>query len=315
MAPPESVPILPGFLAKGQTTLVWVTPGVDYKWYVNSIAVLVTAGAKIPPYGPATPCQTTLTYIGSISARTYQQLKSLRSSLGSWLPLSRANLCLDVHSLRDIQKQQLMAHNYWHKENSESLIAPEKNLLVVADAHLTIGKHKDTWKELDGDLAFKRINDQNMAVLACFQGDKRAWESVQDSIWAKRSYRLVEFLPWPAAPQRYGAGFTVKIDKTSEHDPTPLMFDVFYYIDEDDKMQLGWQLHNSTEAVTPKQVEIAERRRQIAELWKRKIPQKEMASILKIDESTVSRDVQALKSAKAITKMKGADDEEIDEAA
>ena len=57
MAPPESAPIRPGFLAKGQTTLVWVTPGVDYKWYVNSIAVLVTAGAKIPPYGPATPCQ------------------------------------------------------------------------------------------------------------------------------------------------------------------------------------------------------------------------------------------------------------------
>ena len=314
MAPPESVPILPGFLAKGQTTLVWVTPGVDYKWYVNSIAVLVTAGAKIPPYGPATPCQTTLTYIGSISARTYQQLKSSRSSLGSWLPLSRANLCLDVHSLRDIQKQQLMAHNYWHKENSESLIAPEKNLLVVADAHLTIGKHKDTWKELDGDLAFKRINDPNMAVLACFQGDKRAWESVQDSIWARRSYRLVEFLPWPAAPQRYGAGFTVKIDKTSEHDPTPLMFDVWYWV-EDSKIEIGWQIHNSAEPVSPKQTAIAERRRQVAEYVALDIHQKEIATMLKVNESTISRDVQAIKLAEAAAKKKGADDEEIDEAA
>lgn len=311
---PQVNSILPGLLATGQTTLVRVAPGVDYKWYVNAIAVLVTAGARIPPYGPATPCQTTLAYIGSISQRTHEQLDLLRSSLGSWLPLSRANHNLDVISFRDIQKRQLMDHDYWHKENSEALISPEKNLLIVADAHLAVGKHKDTWKELDGDLAFRRLSDPSVATLVCLQADKRAWETIQDSIWARRSYRSVEFLPWPAAPKQYGAGFTVSLDKTSEYDPTPVMFDVFYCVNKD-RIEIGWQIHDATDVVSPKQTAIAERRWKIADLLERKTPQKEIATILKIDESTVSRDVQAIKSRKATARRNAANYEEIDETA
>lgn len=221
---------------------------------------------------------------------------------------------LHITSLRDIRNQQFLTNNYWHTESHEALIQPEKRFLVFPDAHLAVGSHKDAWSEVYGDSAFQCLTDPKMAVMACFQGDKRVWESIHDSIWTKRPYRFVKFLPWAAAPKRCGAAFTVSIEKTSEHDPTPQLFDVWYWVRQG-KIEIGWQLHNSAEPVSPKQIEIAERRQEIESLVARDIPQKEIATILNVDESTVSRDVQAIKSAKAAAKKKGADDEEIDEAA
>ncbi len=314
MEPPQSVPILPGLIDEGQTTLVWVAPGVDFKWYLNAIAVAVTAGISLGPYGWTTPCHTTLAYAGTISKRTREQMEMYLAKLKTYIFRKRVMKNLHLTSLRDIRKQQLMVNNHWHTENREALIQPEKRLVIFPDAHLAIGRHKDTWSEIYGDSAFQCISDPKIAVLACIQGDKRARESIHDSIWTKRPYRFVEFLPWPAAPQRYGAGLTVNIHKTSEHDRTPNMFDVWYWV-EDSKIEIGWQIHNSAEPVSPKQTAIAERRRQVAEYVALDIHQKEIATMLKVNESTISRDVQAIKLAEAAAKKKGADDEEIDEAA
>lgn len=314
MPSPESEPILPGLIEKGQTTLVRIAPGVDYKWYLNGVAVAITAGiSRLLPYGEITQCNITLAYIGSISQRTREQLDMYRDKILNDIRKKQANQNLHVVSLRDIQKQKLMDDQYWHSENTDALIQTEKGLVIVPDAHLSIGTHKDSWKEIGGDLAFKRINDSNMAALICFQADKRTWESMQDSIWTRRSYRFVEFLPWPASPQQYGSGFTIKIHKTSEHDPTPLMFDVWYWV-QDGRIELGWQIHDETALVSSKQTQIAERRRQVADYLERNIPQKEIATILKIDESTISRDVQAIKSARAAREKNAAKDRDVDEA-
>lgn len=311
---PLSAPILPGLIVEGQTTLIWAAPGVDYKWYLNAIAVAVTAGISLGPYGRATPCHTILAYAGTIPERTREQIEMYLANLKAYIFRRRALSNLHVTSLRDIRKQRLMVNDYWTAESSEALIPPEKRFLVFPDAHLAVGSHKDAWTEIYGDSVFRCLTDQKMAVLACFQGDKRAWESVHDSIWTKRSYRFVKFLPWPAAPKRCGAAFTVSIEKTSEHETMPQLFDVWYWV-RHGKIEIGWQLHNSVEPVSPKQIEIAERRQEIENLLARNINQKEIAAMLQIDESTVSRDVQAIKSAEAVAKKKAADDEEVDEMA
>lgn len=93
----------------------------------------------------------------------------------------------------------------------------------------------------------------------------------------------------------FGGGFNVHRRKMSEFDMISTCYQHWYRV-VDRQIEFGWEIRDQGDKASIKQVEIHERRMRVQQLLADGMQQKEIASVLKVDPATVTRDVSKIKA-------------------
>lgn len=289
--------LMEGLIPRAKNGYVRVNAGADPQMFAVMIGCSVAAGVTFQPLGSSQPTGVffvsrtgSLRHISEQICLFYDQLKN---------PLVRnrakANFFLHHHQiggepvgcLNDKFDQDILFQSL--QPNCELVIFLDSARLVAAKKDQDVLSYRHFHKFLAD------LNKAGIATLIFYQAHRKANIELEDEILSDGANYLMTLSADPAAPRDYGGGLIVERRKMSEFDTVPTRFS-FWHTVIDRKLNYGWEIRDWADATTAKGVEMTERQKRVADLVEQGMQQKDIATALKVNASTVCRDIATIKA-------------------
>ncbi len=288
--------ILPGFIPQGANIFVRIGEGVDALEFATQMAYCCSGGLNFQPFGKPAPAVTAAFFRPHHGRRVHEhfQMFSEKQQNEACRENARNNLHYYVKELGGNQT------GYLNWASTQDLLDKSLpigcKLIIHFDARRVIAKSNADpmdYRRLANHL--KRLNKDGISVVSFYQGSKRGYDPLEDELLSDGSNYLLELTYDPGAPREFGGGFNVHRRKMSEFDMIPTCYQHWYRV-VDRQIEFGWEIRDQDDKASIKQLEIHERRMRVEQLLADGMEQKEIATVLKVDPATVSRDVSKIKA-------------------
>ena len=300
----EREQLVPGFITAAETTVILVAPDVQANVLIQLLPYCMCSGKPLPPFDKG-PIISALLCIGSGDAQQDLEISNLILARDP-SPLRRKRVTSNLMVIhRELNRGEPV---FLDKEDGQRAIRasmPVDCKAVVLD-------------DFNGYLSEGAINEENLPKIekwiASLNGDgiavllfDRAAKNGQDArLLARRKSNLINLTKDPAAPTDLGGGFNIVRTKLDFNDKIPSKIQFWYKV-TDGKLDFGWEYRDQEPSLkTAKQVELAERQLQVEALLNDNKSQREIAALMKVDPSTISRVVGKIKVDPKSTGAKGA---------
>ena len=302
--------LINGFVQRGGVTIVRADADLRAAWYFNVLATYAAGGGTLYPYGYIPAVVTSLAHTSPVPSLTWEQVPlAFRTLKGPGL-MSQAVKNLDIVSMANHEKRHRNFLDRSDQTRLVDLISEDAQLVIVPDAFFSATKNADDFELRNIGRMFEEIVAKGATLIMCVQMGQRDWLALKKQLRIPYPYNFVELLHDPAAPPDFGGGLIVQLSRISEFDTVPLMHRVSYVV-KDEKMILGFDLVDSSDTLTAKQVEMAVRQARAKQLADQGMLGKDIAKELNVDPATVSRDlriVSKLRTPKTEPGDEGGDD-------
>lgn len=277
--------LLPGLIEEGRNVLVRVSKDVDAQPFALALGLAMAAGSQFAPFGKPKPTETLLVLRTANRIPVSEQLKFLHDD------------CLDSaerkHALTNLNVAEDPPEILWYSRFDWLKDVARYQLVILFDRHRFNNEKELNVEELEN---FQEIvgewNKKGISVVAFIGGDKKLASILEDCFFSLGNNWL-QLDADSGAPTEFGGGVKLTRSKMSETDLVPLSFNLRYAV-IDGKMSRGWTYGHSSDGVTEKQIQVAERRIRAAQMREKGMPQKDIATELGVDPSTISRDISKI---------------------
>lgn len=288
--------ILPGLIPEGANVFVRVAPDVDALEFATQLSYSMAGGLNFLPFEKADPVVTAAFFRTHHARRVDEHFRLFSEKQQSEACRQRARENLHYYA-KELGGNQAGYLNWASTQNLLDESLPEDcALLIHFDAGRVIankGTDPMDYRTIASHLA--RLNRAGISVVLFYQGSKRGYDPLEDELLSDGSNYFMELTDDPGAPREFGGGCNVYRRKVSEFDTIPSCYQHWYRV-VDRQIEFGWEIRDQGNKASIKQVEIHERRMRVQQLLADGMQQKEIASVLKVDPATVTRDVSKIKA-------------------
>ena len=285
--------LINGLVQRGGVTIVRADADLSVAWYFNVLAMYAAGGGTLYPFGYIPSVSTYLAHTAPVPPRTKEQLPLALRTLKSPGLMTQAEKNLHIVSMADHEKRLRKFSNRSDQRRLVDLISEDAQLVIVPDAFFSAAKNGDDFELRNIGRMFEEIVAKGAALILCVQMSEREWLALQRQLRICYPFNFVELLRDPAAPPDLGAGLIVQLSRISEFDTVPVTHRVSYIV-RNKKMSLGFDLVDSDDKLTAKQVEMAVRQARAQQLKEQGMLSKDIAKELGVDPATVSRDLRSV---------------------
>lgn len=292
---PEQKFVLPYLIPCEGNVIVGVGPDVDPSMWCSLLVYGVTTGRGLMPFGKAEASPALCVGRPSSINRAIQNMKLIleKDSSLDYRDLAADNMLFFRGQLDGYSAGYLNVASNLRAIESE--IPDGCKVVFFYDGEFALLRSKNS--AISDDCAFasyvRRLNNAGIATMTFYRTGKHGAEPLLDQLLPDGINYYVNLTVTPEAPCEFGAGFSVFRKKTSEFDIAPAFFQVWHMV-IDRKLSFGWEIRDQS-VPKSKNVEMIERQMRVKQLLDVGMAQKDIASFLNVDASTISRDTAKVK--------------------
>ena len=289
--------IVEDLIPKSGNVLFRIDPDIDTQMFAIELGVAAAAGRPFPPYGHSSSVTTAMVFKSGSLHRIREQMQLAIHRCG---PLGRKRALGQLHLYHPkLEGKQIEYLNSRYDQSDLCNSLPDDcGLLIVYDSagFLATKNERDPLSYQRFASYLKMLNARGIATAVFFQSARRAYAGFEDDLVMDGWHNIIDLSLWAGAPRESGGGFSVSQRKVSEYETVPSCYQYWYTV-IGGKLESGFECSDSSDLMTIKQVEMADRQMRVKEMLARGVQQKTIAEQLGVDAATISRDVGTIKAA------------------
>lgn len=290
---PERNYLVKYLIAAKETTCFLTEPGLKTSVFASLLAFCVSQGRSLEPFNIDRPASVLVLFHEDEFDSDLETIQLVAKACADSGDQNGENKNLVIyHRVGEGDPTTYLDTHEGQRALTQSL-PPACKLIVIPN--LASWLHQDKAPSSDAsplEPLFKKLNKSGVAVAVFEQATKK---SSIGCVLARKASNIIHLTHDPAAPSAIGEGFNIVRKKASKKDAIPATIQ-FWHVELDGKLDFGWEHRDPANIKTAKQVAVAQRQIEVANLLAQKKDQKEIAALLSVHAATISRDVAKIKS-------------------